>query len=808
MNIVIVESPAKAKTINKYLGKDFKVFASFGHVRDLPSKNGSVLPDEKFKMLYEVGKDSTKHVNAIAKEMKGAERLYLATDPDREGEAIAWHVVEALKEKRKLPKNIEIIRIVFNAITKKAVTESMKHPRELDMDLVNAQQARRALDYLVGFNISPILWRKLPGSKSAGRVQSVALRLISEREDDIEKFNPREYWSVEGLLTKEKTQLNTRLVAYNGEKLEKFSITNEKQATEIQNTLAGKDFAIKSVNKKQVRRNPQPPFTTSTLQQEASRKLGFGAKRTMQVAQKLYEAGLITYMRTDGVQVAGEAMDTARSVISNKYGKQYVPEKARFYQAKTKNAQEAHEAIRPTDIAKTPADVALDVDLQKLYDIIWKRMVASQMASVILDQVSIEFGYENHALRATGSTINFDGFYKVYKEGKDDEEDEKEKLLPPVKEGEIFNAKEIKPNQHFTEPPPRFSEATLVKKLEELGIGRPSTYASIISVIQDREYVKLDKKRFYPEDRGRIVTAFLKHFFSKYVDYNFTADLENELDEVSEGKRKWKKSLSNFWESFHANVEEVKAITPPDILEKIEEALHDFIYDNGEISETCPKCGGKMGLKTGKFGAFLGCGEYPECKFVCPIANADASKAMANPEDNILGKNADGESILLKKGPYGFYVQLGDVAQKRTGLPKGLEPDDVDLEKALSLLSLPRDLGNHPEDGKVIKAGLGRFGPFVVHDKKFASLTKDDDVLTVDLDRAVELLLKKARKASNEPLKVLGKHTDGSELAIYDGRYGEYVKHPKANATLPKGKSVDDITLADAIELVNKKLKK
>jgi len=812
MNLVIVESPAKAKTINKYLGSNYKVFASFGHVRDLPSKNGSVIPEEDFKMIYQIDKDSAKHVNAIAKETKDIEIIYLATDPDREGEAIAWHVIEALKEKKKLGKNTQIKRIVFNAITKKAVTEAIKIPREIDMDLVNAQQARRALDYLVGFNLSPILWRKLPGSRSAGRVQSVAVKLVCERESEIEAFKPQEYWTIEGDLAKSKTKISTRLVVHNGEKLEKFTINNEKQAKAITKKLDNQDFTVQSVTKKQSKRNPAPPFTTSTLQQEASRKLGFGAKKTMMVAQKIYESGLITYMRTDSLQVADEAVALARQVIKTSYGADYVPEKARFYKAKTKNAQEAHEAIRPVDISKKPADIEgnSDKDQFRLYDLIWKRMVASQMESVVLDQVVVEFENNKNILRANGSTINFDGFYKVYQEGKDDsKDDDKEKLLPPVKEGEVFNAKKITPSQHFTEPPPRFSEATIVKKLEELGIGRPSTYASIISVIQDRNYVKIEKKRFYPEDRGRIVTAFLNNFFSRYLDYNFTAELENELDEIAGGKCEWKKAMGEFWNKFKPTVDEVSELKAVDIIKTVEESLYNFIFPDGAESQKCTNCkDGTLHLKTGKFGAFLGCTNYPECKYTRQLMNAEGGEDMIEKvEDTVLGEK-EGEPVLLKKGPYGFYVQLGEKSKKRTGLPKNITPDELTLEMAISLLSLPRELGKHPETGKVIKASLGRFGPYIQHEKTYASLGKDDDVLTVELERGLELLSQKKKSANNEPLRELGKHTDGSELAIYKGRYGAYIKHPKANAPIPKSLDMDSITLEQAIKAVDKKLKK
>jgi DNA topoisomerase-1 len=850
MKLVIVESPAKAKTINKYLGKDFKVLASFGHIRDLPAKDGSVRPDENFAMDYEISSKATKHVKEIADAAKGAEIIYLASDPDREGEAISWHVIEVLKQKKAIKKGTQIFRVAFNEITKKAVTHAIENPRDIDMHLVNSQQARRALDYLVGFTLSPVLWRKLPGSKSAGRVQSVALRLICEREEEIEAFKSREYWDIKlDLKTALNADLTVKLTHYNGKKLEQFDIIKESQAGDIVKLLASKNYSVASIEKKQSMRNPYAPFTTSTLQQEASRKLGFGAKKTMQVAQKLYEGvdlggesvGLITYMRTDGVTVSQDAITATRGMIARNFGNQYLPEKQRFYTTKAKNAQEAHEAVRPTDVNKLPKDLRtyLDEDQMKLYDLIWKRMVASQMSSAILDQVGVDVkAHDNSALaRATGSTIKFDGFFKVYRESRDDDkEDEESRILPKVDEGEKLALEKVNPEQHFTQAPPRFTEASLVKKLEELGIGRPSTYASIISVLQERDYVILDKKRFVAADRGRLVTAYLRAFFKRYVEYDFTANLEEQLDHVSSGEMDWKTLLANFWGDFHANIDEAKECTITEVITQLNDILANYLFpkdENGDPSRKCPSCEtGEVSLKLGKFGSFLGCSNYPTCKYTKQLGNAEGESEGAEGGSNFdvfeaksLGSDpATNLDITLKKGPYGFYVQLGgDVKAepktkgkakektakpKRAALPKGRTPDDMDLETAISLLSLPRLVGIHPETKAEITASIGKFGPYLKHDGKFVSLKGDDDVLTIGINRAVTVIAEGATKGGKgrsaaAPLRVIGKHPKtGEDVALYKGQYGPYVKHGKTNASLKKGMSAETLTLDEAVELI------
>jgi DNA topoisomerase-1 len=775
-HVVVVESPAKAKTINKYLGNDYTVLASFGHVRDLPSKDGSVRPDEDFAMTYEVDADSKKQVSAIAKAVKGANTLYLATDPDREGEAISWHVLEALKESNALPKGINVKRIVFHEITKKAVTHAVANPRDLDMNLINAQQARRALDYLVGFSLSPILWRKLPGSRSAGRVQSVALRLLCEREAEIEVFVPQEYWDISVALNTAKNETVTaRLTEFEGEKLEKFSINNEARAKAVEAALQSKKFAVREVTPKQSRRFPPAPFATSTLQMDASRKLGFSAKKIMQLAQKLYEGidiggetvGLITYMRTDALTVSQDAILEARAMIEKEYGKTFLPDAPRQFKTKAKNAQEAHEAIRPTDVTRRPEHVrsALDNDMWRLYDLIWKRMVASQMEAAVYDQVAVDIeAHDGKALlRANGSVLKFAGFLTLYQEGRDegDEDEETGQRLPELAPAEKLDTKTIDPAQHFTQAPPRYSEATLVKRLEELGIGRPSTYASIISVLIERGYAKLDKRRFVAESLGRLVTAFLVNFFDRYVEYGFTAALEDNLDGIANGEKNWKAELRAFWDEFSKRIEESKSLKITDVLNAVEQVLAPYIFGTGEAAEkarVCPNCNkGSLSLKTGKFGAFLGCSNYPECNFTRPLIVAnqeggdDSSAQAVGDFPRLLGNDpATGEPINLKKGPYGVYVQLGEGAKpKRAGLPKGVSADGFTLEQALSLLALPRDVGTHPESGKMIKAGIGRFGPYLVHDGMYANLPAGEDVLTVGMNRAVTLLAEAAaRKAA------------------------------------------------------------
>lgn len=828
-HVVVVESPAKCKTIHKYLGKDYTVLASFGHIRDLPSKDGSVEPDNDFMMHYEVDVDSKKHVSAIASAVKGADTLYLATDPDREGEAISWHVLEALKEKKVL-KDVTVKRIVFHEITKKAVTEAIEHPRDIDMNLVNAQQARRALDYLVGFNLSPVLWRKLPGSRSAGRVQSVALRLICERELEIEQFISQEYWDIAlDMHTPSGEGYTARLTHFNGDKLEKFTIGNEASAQSITEVLKAKQYVVSSVTPKQQKRNPYAPFSTSTLQMDGSRKLGFGAKKTMMVAQKLYEGidiggetvGLITYMRTDAITVAQEALVAAREHIGKAYGQNYVPDSPRMFKTKSKNAQEAHEAIRPTAIDRTPESIRVHLSDEqfRLYELIWKRMVASQMESAVYDQLAVEIAATDGKaqLRANGSVLRFDGFLKLYQAGLD--EDEKEELqnrLPPIEQGEAAACDKVNPEQHFTQPPPRFSEASLVKRLEELGIGRPSTYASIISVLLDRDYVKLDAKRFIPESRGRLVSAFLSNYFERYVEYDFTASLEESLDDVADGSKNWKDALREFWQDFIVKVQESQNISVTDVLDTLDRMLEPYVFGVGEAAtkaRICPSCGsGRLSLKTGKFGAFLGCSNYPDCSYTKQLsseAGGEAASGEVIDYPKILGTDkATGEDVSLRKGPYGVYVQLGVSAKpRRTSLPKGHKPEDMTFDAAMSLLSLPREVGTHPETGKIITAGLGRFGPYILHDGAYTSLKGDDDVLTIGMNRAVALIAEnpKAGKGKATPLRVLGKAEDGEDIAIFDGKYGAYVAHKKTYATITKGLEVESITLEQAQALLAEK---
>ena len=835
MNVVVVESPAKAKTINKYLGKDYVVLASYGHVRDLPSKNGSVDPDNDFEMTYETDPRSAGHLKDIAKALKGSERLYLATDPDREGEAIAWHVLGALSE-MKACNGVDVKRVVFNEITKSAVEEAMQHPREIDMDLVNAQQARRALDYLVGFTLSPVLWRKLPGARSAGRVQSVALRLICERELEIDKFVPQEYWTIAAdFQTAGGATLPARLVQLRGEKLEKFSLKTEAEAQAALALIqASPGFAVADVAAKETSRHPPPPFTTSTLQQEASRKLRFAARRTMQVAQRLYEGinlggevtGLITYMRTDGVQIANEAVNGCRQVIANEYGPQYVPESPRAYKTKAKNAQEAHEAIRPTDLSRLPKDMAqhLSPEQAQLYELIWKRTIASQMASAKLENASIDIAANdnNSRFRATGQIILFDGFLKLYQEGRDDvsKEDaaaDNNRALPKVAVKDPLEHGDVKPSQHFTEPPPRYTEATLVKRLEELGIGRPSTYASILSVLQDRNYVRLEKSRFFADDRGQLVTAFLVSFFERYVEYDFTADLENQLDEISAGQINWKKVLEAFWNDFTVAVDGTKELRVREVLDSLNEILADHVFhppEDGGDPRKCPSCDdGRLSIKVGKFGAFVGCSNYPECKFTRALGDSgDASNAAAGPRE--LGTDpATDEVVTVRKGPYGFYIQRGeaegDKKPKRVAIPKGSDPHEIELEEAARYLSLPREVGKHPETGKKISAGIGRFGPFIRHDGEYRSLGDDEDVLTVGLNRAVALLAEPKRRRGPKVLKALGEHpVDSKAVAVLDGRYGPYVNHGKTNATLPGGTEPEEMTLEVALGLLAEREKK
>ena len=843
MKVVVVESPAKAKTINKYLGSDYKVVASYGHVRDLPAKDGSVLPDSDFAMSWEVDGKSEKHMKEIVQAMRGADRLFLATDPDREGEAISWHVQEVLKSRRAL-KDVDVKRVVFNEVTRNAVVEAFRRPREIDRELVDAYLARRALDYLVGFTLSPVLWRKLPGSRSAGRVQSVALRLICEREAEIEVFKPREYWTVEVTFTTEAGQSFTaRLTHLDGKRLDRFELDTEAKARAAADAiLRAPGFAVAEIESRQVRRNPFPPFTTSTLQQEASRKLGLGASRTMQIAQRLYEGidlggesvGLITYMRTDGVAISAEAIAAARGLIGTDFGAKYVPDAPRVYRSPAKNAQEAHEAIRPTDLARKPADVEayLDRDQRRLYELIWKRTLASQMASALLEQVTVDITDPSGKLRlrATGSVVLFEGFLALYQEDRDDEPlapgvpagagDEAAgdgARLPQMRRGEDLARGEVVPSQHFTQPPPRYSEASLVKKLEELGIGRPSTYASILQVLQDRAYVRLDKRRFVPEDRGRLVTAFLTSFFERYVEYNFTADLENQLDDVSGGRIDWKELLRNFWRDFSTAVDGTKDLTITQVLQALDDDLGRHFFPNdgsGRDPRVCPVCGaGRLSLKLGKFGAFVGCSNYPNCRYTRALAVEGEGEETA---DSALGSDpASGLEVTLKKGPFGHYVQLGagngEAKPKRVALPRSLKAADVDLGTALRLLALPRELGRHPETGEAITAGIGRFGPYIKHGSVFKSLTAEDDVLTIGVNRAVVLLAEPAAERGHrapQPLRELGTHPDGGVVALFQGRYGPYVSHNGVIASLPREANPETFALEQAIPLIEARREK
>ena len=826
-NLVIVESPAKAKTINKYLGQDFHVLASYGHVRDLPSKDGSVEPDREFAMHWDTDAKSAKRLKEIADAAKKADRLILATDPDREGEAISWHVLEVLRKKGVL-KDKPIERVVFNAITSQAVNEAMASPRAIDDALVDAYLARRALDYLVGFTLSPVLWRKLPGARSAGRVQSVALRLVCEREAEIEAFKPIEYWSVGATVaTPSGDSFETRLVAADGDKIDRHGIRTEAEAGAFKRHLEQADLAVSGVETKPVKRNPPPPFTTSTMQQEASRKLGFSAARTMQVAQRLYEGvnmggetqGLITYMRTDGVQMANEAIAAVRDVIGREHGSRYVPDAPRIYKTKAKNAQEAHEAIRPTDPGRTPRDVErfLEPEQAKLYALIWKRALASQMQSADLERTTVDIAADHDGrrlgLRATGQVVRFDGFLALYQEGRDDDQGEDGARLPPVDQGMALTRRDVTANQHFTEPPPRYTEATLIKKMEELGIGRPSTYTATLQTLVNRDYVHIDKRRLIPEDKGRLVTAFLESFFTRYVQYDFTADLEEKLDRISNNEIGWKDVLSEFWRDFTGTVDEIKDLRVAEVLEALNEILGEHVFPdtgNGD-PRACPSCaGGRLSLKVGKFGAFIGCSNYPDCRFTRQLTPGDGDGSDA--KDNgpkVLGTDPDtGLDVSLRDGRFGPYLQLGEGADgekpKRTSVPKGQTPSDIDLEMALRLLSLPREVGLHPETGKPISAGIGRYGPFVEHERVYANLDSVDDVLTVGLNRAVALLAEKASKSrAPTTLRELGQSADGkSSIVVKQGRYGPYVTDGKTNATLPKSADPQAVTLDEALELI------
>jgi DNA topoisomerase-1 len=836
MQVVIVESPAKAKTINKYLGPGYEVIASYGHVRDLPAKDGSVDPEHDFRMLWDIDPKAQKRLSDIAKAVKASDGLILATDPDREGEAISWHVLEILKEKRAL-KDQPISRVVFNAITKSSVLEAMKNPRMIDAALVDAYLARRALDYLVGFTLSPVLWRKLPGARSAGRVQSVALRLVCDREREIEVFVRREYWSIAATLATPRNEtFEARLTGADGKKITRLDVGTEAEAMAFRSALEQADYVVRSVEAKPARRHPYPPFTTSTLQQEASRKLGFAPAITMRIAQRLYEGidiggetvGLITYMRTDGVDMAPEAIAAARSVIGHEYGERYVPSAPRKYTAKAKNAQEAHEAIRPTDVARLPKEVArqLEPDQAKLYELIWLRTVASQMESAELERTTVDIDAKVSGraleLRATGSVIKFDGFLTLYREGRDDEEeDEENRRLPAMSANEILANKGIKADQHFTEPPPRYSEASLVKRMEELGIGRPSTYASVLAVLRDREYVKLDKRRLVPEDKGRLVTAFLESFFDRYVEYDFTADLEEKLDRISAGELEWKDVLRDFWRDFAAAVGEIKDLRVSEVLSALDEMLTAHVFppkEDGSDPRLCPTCGtGRLSLKMGKFGAFIGCSNYPECKYTRPLAAQNGENGEAESSGTrVLGTDpVTALEVTLREGRFGTYLQLGEAKDgekpKRSSLPKGLAPADVDLETALALLSLPREIGRHPESGEPILAGIGKFGPYVQSGKTYANIDAGDDILSIGLNRAVALIADKQNKGpggrrGTPAGRELGEYPEvGGVISVRPGRFGPYVNHGKINATLPKGTDPETVTLEQAVELIKAK---
>jgi len=855
MDVVVVESPAKAKTINKYLGSNYTVVASYGHIRDLPPKDGSVDPDNDFSMKWEIDGSDEKHIRTIASAMKNADRLILATDPDREGEAISWHVQEELNQRNVL-KDKEVRRVVFNEITKRAILEAMENPREVDQELVHAYLARRAMDYLVGFNLSPVLWRKLPGSRSAGRVQSVALRLICEREGEIEDFRSDEYWTIDGnFITPSTAQFTARLTHFNGEKLDKLSIKGETSAKAIELALNKASFAVDKVVRKQTKRNPYPPFTTSTLQQEAARKLHYATRKTMDVAQRLYEGvdlggetvGLITYMRTDGVQMAMEAIMGAREVIGKDFGSEYLPESPRMYKTKAKNAQEAHEAIRPTDLHRTPASLAhvLNKDQMRLYELIWKRTIASQMESAVLDQVAVDVEATDAkaTLRATGSIVAFDGYLKVYREDKDDQNGagsyDQDKRLPQMEEGQTLKLKDILSEQHFTQPPPRYTEASLVKRMEELGIGRPSTYASIISVLQDRNYVRLESRRFIPEDRGRVVTAFLENYFNQYVQYNFTADLEQKLDDISDGRLIWVDVLRDFWGDFKTAIEATTDLRVSEVLDQLDADLGPHFFPpqaDGRNPRACPACDdGRLGLKLGKHGAFIGCSNYPECRHTRPLTVASSENgedgAAMDAGPRVIGPHPETEELItVRKGPYGAYVQLGEektvdpepgsrakkpkvIKPKRVSLPKGVDPNTLGMNMAMGLLSLPRDLGPWPETGEIIQAGLGRFGPYVKLGSIFKSLQSHDDVLDIGLERAIELL--KQSPAIKNPPKDIGLHPDdGKPVQLCMGRFGPFVQHNKLKATLQKADkdrldAGDELpTLERAVELLSAKAAK
>jgi len=827
MAVVVVESPAKAKTINSYLGPGFTVLASYGHVRDLPPKDGSVDPNNDFDMVWEVGTTSKKHVKAIADALKEDNELILATDPDREGEAISWHLQETLTKRRAIKKDTPVSRVVFNAITKTAVTEAMKNPRQVDMELVEAYLARRALDYLVGFKLSPVLWRRLPGAKSAGRVQSVCLRLIVEREMEIEAFSAREYWSVIAVMTTPRGQtFDARLVTLGGKKLDKFDLANATEAELALQAVNSRDLSAASVEAKPANRNPSAPFMTSTLQQEASRKFGMGARQTMSAAQRLYEAGYITYMRTDGIDMAPEAVNDTRGAIRDRYGDKYVPPSPRIYKNKAKNAQEAHECIRPTEMKQAPNGLNItDADQRKLYDLIWKRTIASQMEAAKMERTTVEITSADGqvGLRATGQVVLFDGFMRVYEEGRDDSViDGEDKRLPQISAQEALIKNSVEQEQHFTQPPPRYTEASLVKRMEELGIGRPSTYASVVTTIQDRDYVKKEKNRLIPEDKGRLVTAFLSNFFKRYVEYEFTANLENELDDVSAGTRQYRTVLDRFWKDFKVSIDEAMDQSITEVLEKINTALEPHLFpieEPGVDPRACKSCGnGRLSMRTARSGgAFIGCSNYPDCRFTRPFGPPGTESSAIGPDGKLLGHDGE-DAISLRDGRYGPYVQRGNLTEEnpkpqRMSIPKSWSLDELDFEKAVQLLSLPREIGAHPEDGGMIEASIGRFGPYVKHGTLYANIADINDVWTIGMNRAVEELAKKAdrggRGATAKPIHELGEHpSEGGPVNVMDGRYGPYVKWDKVNATLPKDLEPALVTMDIAIALIADKAPK
>jgi DNA topoisomerase-1 len=855
MNILIVESAAKAKAINKYLGPGFKVLASYGHVSDLREKDGSVDPENDFSMTWEEDGKSAKIMREIADAVKKADKLILATDPDREGEAISWHILRLLEKKKALKAGTPVERVAFNAVTKQAVLDALKHPRKIDEPLVSAYLARRALDYLVGFTLSPVLWRKLPGARSAGRVQSVALRLVCDREAEIEAFKTDEYWTISALLSTARGEdVTARLVSVAGKRLDRLDIKDETSARAMQAAIERSDYRVASVDKKAVRRNPYPPFMTSSLQMDASRKLGFSAKKTMQVAQRLYEGvdiggdtvGLITYMRTDGITIIPEAISAIRGTIAAEYGQRYVAPVVREYKTKAKNAQEAHEGIRPTDVSRKPSDVAkyLEADQARLYDLIWKRTVASQMASAELEQTSAEIEVKGrdgktYGLRATGSIVQFDGFLKLYEEGRDDrqrvidkgkddhaEEEDDSRRLPPLAAGDGLKDKRVDAEQHFTQPPPRYTEATLVKRMEELGIGRPSTYAATLATLEDRGYVKVDRKRLLPEDKGRLLTGFLAGYFKRYVEYDFTADLEEKLDLISDDKLEYKEVLRDFWKDFTAAIDEIKDLRIGEVFEALNDMLGPHIFpDKGDGSDPrlCPKCGqGRLSLKPSKYGPFVGCSSYPECRYTRQLTDVTGEKSEAAIADGrVLGQDPEtGLDVIVKAGRFGTYLQLGeqtskDEKPKRSSIPDGVALDDVDLELALKLLSLPRDVGVHPETNEPITAALGRYGPYVKHKGTYANLPAWQDLFTIGLNHAVSLIADKAagragrfQRAAPTVLKELGEHPQGGEVKVLEGKYGPYVSHSKVNATLPKGRNPAELTMDEAVSLLEERAAK